>query len=168
MRKGSEYSGIIDFLIYTYFLFSLSFVTREANYKLPMFSKAYGCIVEAQYTYMKLTKIIFISIPFVNLSMSALEAFDSSPDSVMTMMDDSGFDNNSRNKMKKKIINLFVRLTYYIFCRRNKAGTNPELLEFWKHPLTNFSLFHFFLFHFMLISIICLNRRSNNRLPVIS
>ena len=105
-----------------------------------MFSKAYGCIVEAQYTYMKLTKIVFISIHFVNLSMSALETFDSSSDPVMTMMDDLGFDNNSRNKVKKKIINLFVRLTCYIYT----AWTNPELLEFWKYSLTNFSLFHFF------------------------
>ena len=59
-----------------------------------------------------------------------LGIFDSSSDSVMTMMDDLGFDNNSRYKITKKIINLSVRCTYYIFCRRNKAWTNPELLEF--------------------------------------
>ena len=35
-------------------IFSLSFVTRVANYKLPMFSEAYDCTVEVQYTYMKL------------------------------------------------------------------------------------------------------------------
>ena len=70
------------------------------------------------------------SINFVNLSMSALGIFDCSSDSVMTMMDDLGFDNNSRNQVIKKIINLSVRCTYYIFRRRNKAWTNPELLEF--------------------------------------
>ena len=70
------------------------------------------------------------SINFVNLSMSALRIFDSSSDSLLTMMDDLGFDNNSRNQVIKKIINLSVRCTYYIFCRRDKAWTNPELLEF--------------------------------------
>ena len=69
------------------------------------------------------------SINFVNLSMSVLGIFDSSSDSVMTMMVDLRFDNNSRNQVIKKIINLSVRCTYYIFCRRNKAWTNPELLE---------------------------------------
>ena len=48
------------------------------------------------------------SINFVNLSMSALGIFDCSSDSVMTMMDDLGFDNNSRNQVIKKIINLSV------------------------------------------------------------
>ena len=70
------------------------------------------------------------SINFVNLSMSALGIFDCSSGSVMTMMDDLGLDNNSRNQVIKNIINLSVRCTYYIFCRRNKAWTNPELLEF--------------------------------------
>ena len=46
------------------------------------------------------------STHFVNLSISALGIFDSSSDSVMTMMDDLGFDNNSRNQVIKKIINL--------------------------------------------------------------
>ena len=70
------------------------------------------------------------SINFVNLSMSALGIFDSSSDSVMTMMDDLGLDNNTGNQVIKKIIDLSVRCTYCIFCRRNKAWTNPELLEF--------------------------------------
>ena len=48
------------------------------------------------------------SINFVNLSISALGIFDSSSDSVMTMMDDLGFDNNSRSQVIKKIIYLSV------------------------------------------------------------
>ena len=75
-------------------------------------------------------KYRYRSIKFVNVSMSALGIFYCSSDSVMTMMDDLGFDNNSRNQVIKKIINLSVRCTYYIFCCRNKTWTNPELLEF--------------------------------------
>ena len=70
------------------------------------------------------------SVHFINLSMSALGIFESSSDSIVTMMDDLGFDKNRRSQIIKKIINVSVRCTYYIFCRRNKPWTNPELLEF--------------------------------------
>ena len=70
------------------------------------------------------------SVHFINLSMSALGIFESSSDSMVTMMDDLGFDKNRRSQIIKKIINISVRCTYYIFCRRNKQWTNPELLEF--------------------------------------
>ena len=71
------------------------------------------------------------SINFVNLSMSALGIFDCSSNSVMTMMDDLGFDNNSRNQVIKKIITLSVRCTYYIFCRRN--NNNHHHHQLFKH-----------------------------------
>ena len=41
-----------------FFLFNFSFATRVANYKLPMFSEVYDCMVEFQYTYMKFKKKI--------------------------------------------------------------------------------------------------------------
>ena len=69
-------------------------------------------------------------VHFINLSMSALGIFESSSDSIVTMMDYLGFDKNRRSQIIKKIINISVRCTYYIFCRRNKPWTNPELLEF--------------------------------------
>ena len=49
------------------------------------------------------------SINFLNLSMSALEVFDSSSDSVMTTMDDLGFDNNSFNQAISKISKFSVQ-----------------------------------------------------------
>ena len=69
-------------------------------------------------------------VHFINLSMSALGIFESSSDSIVRMMDDLGFDKNRRSQIIKKIINISVRCTYYISCRRNKPWTNPELLEF--------------------------------------
>ena len=69
------------------------------------------------------------SINFPNSSVSVQGIFYSSSDSVMMMMDDLDFD-NSRNQVIKKIINLSVRCTYYIFYSRNKAWTSPELVEF--------------------------------------
>ena len=55
-RKGLEYSGTIDLLIHFFFQINFSFATRVANYKLPIFSEVYDCIVEFQYTYMKVEK----------------------------------------------------------------------------------------------------------------
>ena len=62
--------------------------------------------------------------------MSALGIFESSSDSIVRMMDDLGFDKNGRSQIIKKITNVSVRCTYYIFFRRNKPWTNQELLEF--------------------------------------
>ena len=42
------------------------------------------------------------SIHFIYLSISALGIFESSSDSLMTMMDDFGFDKNSRSQIIKK------------------------------------------------------------------
>ena len=43
-------------ILRNYWLFDAFFVTRVTNYKLPMFSEDYYCIVEAQYTYMEFKK----------------------------------------------------------------------------------------------------------------
>ena len=53
-------------------------------------------------------------IHFINLSMSALGIVESSSDSVLTMIDDLGFDKISRNQISKKINNVSARCTYYI------------------------------------------------------
>ena len=100
--------------------------------------------------------------------MSALRISDSSADSVMTMMDDLGFDNNSRNKITKKIFNLSVRCTYYIPAAEIKHGRiwNLRVLKKFTYKLSTSFTFSFF--HFTLILIICLHRRANNTLPVIS
>ena len=56
------------------------------------------------------------SVHFINLSMNALGIFESSSDSIVRMMDDLGFDKNSCSQNIKKIINVSVRCTCYIFC----------------------------------------------------
>ena len=70
------------------------------------------------------------SIHFINLSTSALGIFEYSSDLIVRMMDELVFDRNSRSQIIKKIINVSVRCTYYIFCRRNKPWMNLELLSF--------------------------------------
>ena len=38
------------------------------------------------------------------------------------------FDKRTTNYTIKKITNIAIRTSYYIFCRRNKEWTDPELM----------------------------------------
>ena len=70
------------------------------------------------------------NIIFINLSMSALGIYEASSDTILTMMNDLGTEKSVRKFIIKKIMNIAVRSTYNIFCRRNKTWTDPALLHF--------------------------------------
>ena len=72
----------------------------------------------------------YTSIKFVNLSMSALGIFGASSDSLLQMLQDLHFDANVQNNIVMKASNIAIRCTYYIYCRRNKQWTCPNLLNF--------------------------------------
>ena len=72
----------------------------------------------------------YSNVIFVNLSMSALGLMGKSSDSLITMLDDLKFDKTTANIIIKKLMNIAIRCTYYVFCCRNKSWTNPELLDF--------------------------------------
>ena len=69
-------------------------------------------------------------VKFVNVSMSALDALDSSCDSLMELLEDLDFAEKLRKRLISKIMNIAIRYTYYIFCRRNKEWTGPNLMDF--------------------------------------
>ena len=70
------------------------------------------------------------TITFINLSMSALGIYEASSDTILNMMNDLGIAKSVQISIIKKITNIAVRSTYYIFCRRNKTWTDPALLHF--------------------------------------
>ena len=72
----------------------------------------------------------YTSIKFVNLSMSALGIFGASSDSLLQMLQDLHFDANVQNNIVMKASNIAIRCSYYIYCRRNKQWTCPNLLNF--------------------------------------
>ena len=72
----------------------------------------------------------YSNVIFVNLSMSALGLMGKSSDSLITMLDDLKFDKTASNIIIKKLMNIAIRCTYYVFSCRNKSWTNPELLDF--------------------------------------
>ena len=72
----------------------------------------------------------FTSVNLVNLSVSSLGVFDKECYSLLQMLNDIGLDKKHQEYCLKKITSLAIRTTYYIFCRRNKEWTNPDLLNF--------------------------------------
>ena len=72
----------------------------------------------------------YTSIKFINLAMSALCIFGASSDSVVKMLQDRHFDANVQNNIVMKASNIAFRCSYYIYCRRNKQWTCPNLLNF--------------------------------------
>jgi hypothetical protein len=71
----------------------------------------------------------FVSVKFVNLSISSLGAFEKECSTFLKMLESIGLDKRYQQYCIKKITSYSIRTTYYIFCCRNKEWTNPELLD---------------------------------------
>ena len=63
----------------------------------------------------------------------------------LDMMNDIGIDKKQQLYIIKKIINIAIRATYYIFCCRNRNWDSPDLMQFW-YLLFCFSFLGFVLF----------------------
>ena len=72
----------------------------------------------------------YIKIKFVNLSVSCLGIFGNSSESFLQMSNETGIGNLHLIFIISKLSNIVIRLTYYIFCMRNKQWCNPELLNY--------------------------------------
>ena len=69
-------------------------------------------------------------IRFVNLSMSSLGVFSDECSTFLDMMIDIGIAKKQQRYIIKKIINIAIRATYYIFCCRNRNWDSPDFLDF--------------------------------------
>ena len=72
----------------------------------------------------------FKSVQFINLSISALGVFDKESSTFLKMLNDLDASETQTKYCTKKIINICIRTSYYIFCCRNKEWTNPDLMKF--------------------------------------
>ena len=72
----------------------------------------------------------YSTVKLINLSMSALGILGTYSESFPSMLKGLNFDDTTKHKILLKTINIAVRCTYYIFCRRNKPWTNPNLLDY--------------------------------------
>ena len=87
----------------------------------------------------------YSKVVFVNLSMGAIGVMGSSCNSLLSLLQELHFDK------RMKAMNISIRSSYYIFCRRNKPWTNPELLPIY-FPFSLFAYFHCIFFIFFIVS----------------
>ena len=69
-------------------------------------------------------------INFINMSMSALGVLESSCDSLFKLLKSLDLPEMHQKRLVSKTIAIAIRSTYYIFCRRNKKWTDPDLMDF--------------------------------------
>ena len=70
----------------------------------------------------------YSKVVFINLSMGAIGVMGSSCNSLLSLLHELHFDKTITKRIIMKAMNISIRSSYYIFCRRNKPWTNPELL----------------------------------------
>ena len=68
-------------------------------------------------------------VRFVNLSMSSLGVFSDECSTFLDMMNDNGIDKKQQRYIIKKMINIAIRATYYIFCCRNRNWDSSDLMQ---------------------------------------
>ena len=74
-------------------------------------------------------------VRFVNLSMSSLGVFSDECSTFLDMMYDIGFDKKQQRYIIKKMINITIRATYYIFCCRKRNWDSPDFFSSLKEAM---------------------------------
>ena len=82
------------------------------------------------YYYYYYSYYYYYEVKFINVSMSALGVFDQSCESLTKMLKDLDIEVSIQRRLLSKVMNIAIRSTYYIFCRRNKDWTDPDLMDF--------------------------------------
>jgi len=72
----------------------------------------------------------FKTVKFINLSISSLGVFSTECSSFLEILEELDFDKKQKMYIIRKIIQIAIRSTYFIFCKRNKIWENPELMKF--------------------------------------
>ena len=62
--------------------------------------------------------------------MSSLVVFSDECATFLDMMNDIGIDKKQQLYITKKMINIAIRATHYIFCFRNRNWDSPDLMQF--------------------------------------
>ena len=70
----------------------------------------------------------FNEVKFVILSMSSLGIFAQECSSFLEMLDNVGLETKHQTYCIRRMMNIAIRSTYYIFCSRDKEWESPGLL----------------------------------------
>ena len=67
-------------------------------------------------------------VKYFDLSMGSIGVIGNESKDLKTMFEKLGLTKEESNYLLKKVINVCLRSTYFIFCRRNKEWESPDLL----------------------------------------
>ena len=67
-------------------------------------------------------------VKFINLSMGAIGIYGDTCFNLKSVLKHLGLNENEVNYLLRKLCNICIRTTYFIFCKRNKAWDHPALL----------------------------------------
>ena len=69
------------------------------------------------------------TIEYVNLSMGAIGTYGHSCSNLKKTLLNLGVSSLETDYVTRKLVNVCIRCTYYIFCMRNKEWSNPDLMN---------------------------------------
>ena len=69
-------------------------------------------------------------VKFVNLTISSLGVYSDEYSTFSDMINDTGIDKKQQLYKIKKMINIAIRATHYIFCGRNRNWDSPDFMQF--------------------------------------
>ena len=72
----------------------------------------------------------YVQIKLINLSLGALGTVGSFSESFINLRKCLEVSQPIQRSILSKMINITIRCTFFIFCRRNKLWTDPDLLAF--------------------------------------
>ena len=70
--------------------------------------------------------VIIIIIIIIIIIMSSLGVFSDECSTFLDMMNDIGIDKKQQHYIIKKMVNIAIRSTYFIFCCRNRNWDSPD------------------------------------------
>ena len=88
-----------------------------------------GGPVRKKKVHMKGSKMFYVTVILISI-MSSLGVFSDECSTFLDMMNDIGIDKKQQRYIIKKVINIAIRTTYYIFCCRNRNWDSPDLMQF--------------------------------------
>ena len=83
-------------------------------------------------------------VKFVHLFMSSLGVFSDECSTFLDMMNDIGIDKKQQHYIIKKMVNIAIRSTYFIFCCRNRNWDSPDFWFFFVFDFFSFLFFKMF------------------------
>ena len=75
-------------------------------------------------------KSSYDQVKYINLSLDACGIIGKGSKPFFDLLEELKIPDNEKHFLRKRIINIFIRTTYSVFCMRNKEWSNPELLQF--------------------------------------